>query len=125
MNNNMASVAGVAANNRAQERGLILHFLEQRSFFFFYFIPTHLKHTTFAFLMHTHTASLSRLFLMRFLFPLSPVNLFFSVDYMEILSNFQLNRPLVSAQDSQILFTPPSLKNKNSTFGTSAVFTLG
>lgn len=72
---------------------------------FFYFKPTHLKHTTSALLMHTHTASpLSRLFLMKFLFPLSPVNLSFSADYMETLSNFQLNRPLVSAQNSQIFF---------------------
>lgn len=72
---------------------------------FFYFKPTHLKHTTSAILMHTHTASpLSRLFLMKFLFPLSPVNLSFSADYMETLSNFQLNRPLVSAQNSQIFF---------------------
>lgn len=93
---------------------------------FFYFIPTHLKHTTSAFLMHTHTASLlSRLFLMKFLFPPSPVNLSFSADYMETLSNFQLNCPLVSAQDSQVLFTPPSRQNKNSTFSTSAVFILG
>lgn len=85
---------------------------------FFYFKPTHLKHTTSAFLMHTHTASLlSRLFLMKFLFPLSPVNLSFSADYMETLSNFQLNRPLVSAQNSQIFlffFPPPTPQNKNS-----------
>lgn len=97
---------------------------------FFYFKPTHLKHTTSAILMHTHTASpLSRLFLMKFLFPLSPVNLSFSADYMETLSDFQLNRPLVSAQNSQIIFfffpSPPTPQNKNSAFGTSAVFILG
>lgn len=96
---------------------------------FFYFKPTHLKHTTSAFLMHTHTASpLSRLFLMKFLFPLSHVNLSFSADYMETLSNFQLNRPLVSAQNSQIFFFfSPSHTSKQEfcASGTSAVFILG
>lgn len=105
MNNNVASVAGVAANNRARRAWVGFAFLGATVNIFFYFKPTHLKHTTSAFLMHTHTASpLSRLFLMKFLFPLSHVNLSFSADYMETLSNFQLNRPLVSAQNSQIFF---------------------
>lgn len=42
-------------------------FWSDGDFFFFLFMPTHLKHTTYAFLVHTHTTSLlSRLFLMKF-----------------------------------------------------------
>lgn len=128
MNNKTANVAGVSENNSSRKNtGLDFIVGATMNIFSFWTIwalaqltvsqPLYPpKHTTSNFLMHTHLhtylLTVWYTFLVKFLFPLPPVNLTFCADFMETFSDSAELSTCFSSETLRLFC--PSCQNKRS-----------